>query len=300
MTGATVALLLAGGLVTSTGSGLAVPDWPLSFGQVFPPMEGGVLFEHGHRLIAASVGLLMIALAAWYQMRERRPWVRRLAYLGLAAVVVQGILGGVTVLLRLPVAVSVTHACLAQSYFCLLVVLSHVTSRGVAEGSHPSRSGAATRPLRIFGVTATALVFGQLVLGALMRHTGAGLAIPDIPLAFGRIVPPFLSFEVAVHFAHRVGALLVAAAVIILASRALRGAARAGLIAPAVLALLLLVTQILLGATAVLTRLAVIPATLHLVTGALLLATCLLLTLRAWEGSGEGLMGESAVLEGAA
>src|SRR3989441_7137479 len=85
---ATVVLLAAGGLVTSTGSGLAVPDWPLSFGKVFPPMAGGVLFEHGHRLIAATVGLLTVALAAWFAMREPRPWVRRLAYLACAAVAV--------------------------------------------------------------------------------------------------------------------------------------------------------------------------------------------------------------------
>src|SRR5947207_4661280 len=95
---ATFLLLFLGGLVTSTGSGLAVPDWPLSFGQVFPPMVGGVLFEHGHRLVAAMVGCLTLALALWTVLREPRPAVRALGLLMLVAVVLQGVLGGATVL----------------------------------------------------------------------------------------------------------------------------------------------------------------------------------------------------------
>src|SRR6059036_568371 len=110
-------LLFVGGLVTSTGSGLAVPDWPLSFGQVFPPMVGGVLFEHGHRLAASAVGCLTLALALCTVLADTRPGVRALGLLALFAVILQGILGGVTVLYRLPVAVSVTHACLAQIFF---------------------------------------------------------------------------------------------------------------------------------------------------------------------------------------
>jgi len=104
---AAAALLAAGGLVTSTGSGLAVPDWPLSFGQVFPPMVGGVLYEHGHRMIASAVGLMTMILMFWFRARERRPAVRWLAYAAFFGVVIQGILGGMTVLMRLPIAVSV-------------------------------------------------------------------------------------------------------------------------------------------------------------------------------------------------
>src|SRR5262245_41489440 len=84
---ATFVLLFAGGLVTSTGSGLAVPDWPLSFGQVFPPMQGGVLFEHGHRLVASLVGALTVVLALWVVLRDPRPRVRVLALVALFAVV---------------------------------------------------------------------------------------------------------------------------------------------------------------------------------------------------------------------
>ena len=278
---ATAILLVAGGLVTSTGSGLAVPDWPLSFGGVFPPMEGGVLFEHGHRLVAATAGLLTLVLAVWFGRRETRTWVRRLAYAAIGTVVAQGILGGLTVLLRLPPLVSVLHACLAQGFFCLVVLLAVATSKDFVRRQAPVRDGQAP-PLRTLGAIATGLVFAQLIMGAVMRHTGAGLAIPDVPLAFGRLVPPLSSFAIGVHFAHRVMAIIVAGTVFCLSARVLRGHHdRPGLRGPALLASALVVLQILLGALTVLTRLAVVPATAHVVGGALLLATCLVLTIRA-------------------
>src|SRR5437763_3218946 len=127
---ATFVLLFVGALVTSTGSGLAVPDWPLSFGQVFPPMVGGVLFEHGHRLVAAFVGLLTVTLMVLLTQWEPRLWVRWLARGAVMAVLLQGALGGVTVLFRLPLAVSVTHACLAQAFLCLVLTLAVCTAPG--------------------------------------------------------------------------------------------------------------------------------------------------------------------------
>ncbi len=278
---ATGLLLVAGGLVTSTGSGLAVPDWPLSFGRFFPPMVGGVLYEHGHRLVAASVGLLTVAQAIWFLRRERRAWVRRLAILAVPAVIAQGLLGGATVLLRLPTAVSVAHACLAQAFFCLTVALALSTSRGLVSPAPRPLPADGVPPLWGLGAAATLLVYVQLVLGAVVRHTGAGLAIPDVPLAFGRLVPPLISFEIAIHFAHRVGALVVAAAVAWTAARVLRRhRGRPDLARPARLALGLVGAQILFGALTVATRLAVLPATAHVVVGALLLASCLVLTLR--------------------
>src|SRR5688572_15926415 len=107
---ATVALVFIGGLVTSTGSGLAVPDWPLSYGQLMPPMVGGVFYEHGHRMAATAVGLLTLVLAIWTARVESRPGVRRLAWGALAAVIAQGVLGGLTVIYLLPTPISVTHA----------------------------------------------------------------------------------------------------------------------------------------------------------------------------------------------
>ena len=278
---ATFVLLFAGGLVTSTGSGLAVPDWPLSFGQVFPPMEGGVLFEHGHRLVASLVGALTVVLALWVVLRDPRPRVRVLALVALFAVVVQGILGGVTVLYRLPLAVSVAHACLAQLFFCLTVALATVTGPAW-ERTRPRPAAGAEALLPQLAAVTTALVFAQVFLGALMRHMGAGLAIPDFPLAFGRLVPPLVTPYITVHFAHRVGALVVAVAVTWTVTRALRHRADVpGLRRPALLAAGLLALQVTLGALTIWSRRAVLPTTTHLVVGAALLATCLTLTLRA-------------------
>ena len=187
---ATLFLLLAGGLVTSTGSGLAVPDWPLSYGMVFPPMVGGIFYEHGHRIVASLVGLLTVILAVWAWRKDVRTWVGVLGLAALAAVIVEGLLGGLAVLFLLPTSVSVTHACLAQTFFCLIVVLAIVTSRSwMTPGS--ALTEAARVPVRWVAVFAAGVVYLQLVLGALVRHTESGLAIPDFPLSFGRVIPPF-------------------------------------------------------------------------------------------------------------
>src|SRR3989338_726134 len=129
LAGVTFLLIIAGGLVTSTDSGLAVPDWPLSYGQFMPPMVGGIRYEHSHRLIAASVGLMTILLVGWLMAVERRRWVRWLGIAALGTVVLQGILGGLTVLYLLPDPVSIFHACLAQTFFALIVALAFFTSR---------------------------------------------------------------------------------------------------------------------------------------------------------------------------
>jgi len=277
---ATIILITAGGLVTSTGSGLAVPDWPLSFGQVFPRMEGGVLFEHGHRLIAATVGLLTVILAAWTAHAEPRRWVRGLGWAMLGAVILQGVLGGVTVLLRLPDAVSVAHAGLAQLFFALTVVMATVTSPRFLE----ARTAAADAPSRSVRrlVTATAaLVYLQILVGAVVRHIGAGMAIPTFPLAAGRLIPEFISYLVGWQFAHRVGALVVAVAVLWTSGRLLRRHADQPYLArPAAALAVLLILQILLGALTIWRQRAVTPTTAHVVTGALLFATTVLLAVR--------------------
>ena len=130
----TAVLILAGGLVTSTGSGLSVPDWPTTYGWnmfTFPlsKMVGGIRYEHTHRLIASTVGFLMIVLAVWLWRAEPRAWVRRLGYVALGAVITQGILGGITVLFYLPPAVSTAHATLAQTFFCMVVALALFSGR---------------------------------------------------------------------------------------------------------------------------------------------------------------------------
>jgi cytochrome c oxidase assembly protein subunit 15 len=276
--GCTLLLIFIGGLVTSTGSGLAVPDWPLSYGMLMPPMVGGVFFEHGHRMAATFVGLLTTILAFWTARREPRASVRRLGWAALLTVVAQGLLGGLTVKFLLPAPVSVAHACLAQTFFCIVIAMAYVTSReflgSPAAGEDRAGVGAAA-------ALATAVVFLQLALGAVMRHIGAGLAIPDFPLAAGRLIPPFDSAGVAVHFAHRAFALLVLAAVTRLLLRA-RRSGEPRLVRTASLALALVVIQIGLGGALVLSGRAVVPTTAHVAVGAAVLGACWLASLRAF------------------
>ncbi len=286
--GCTVLLVLAGSLVTSTGSGLSVPDWPTTYGWnmfTFPPSKwvGGILYEHGHRLIASTVGLLTIILAAWIWRQEPRRWLRRLGVTALAAVVAQGVLGGLTVLFFLPAAISTAHAGLAEIFFCLTVSIALFTSPGWVAGSRAGRPPVDDRTLRRVATATTAAVYVQILLGATMRHTGAGLAIPDFPLMFGHLVPDHWSRAIAIHFSHRVGALVVTTAVVATAGHVWahhRG--RAELVRPAALVVALVVAQVALGALTVLSRRNVWINSAHVVCGALVLATSLVITLRSW------------------
>ena len=275
----TFLLIVAGGLVTSTGSGLAVPDWPLSFGQVFPRMEGGVLYEHGHRLVASAIGVLTIGLVVLAHRLEPRRWVRRLAWIALGAVVLQGILGGTTVLLRLPDAVSVAHAGLAQLFFALTVAFAVVTSPRWAEA--PGTDGPDAAVTRALTVAAAATLYLQILLGAVVRHTGAGLAIPDWPLSFGRLVPDFSSSLVVWHYLHRWFALLPVALIVWTAARIVRRHPDPWLTRPALALLALVALQVALGALTIWKQKAVTPTTAHVATGALVFVTSVLLAVRA-------------------
>jgi cytochrome c oxidase assembly protein subunit 15 len=264
--------------VTSTESGLSVPDWPTTYGQnpfTFPVSKwvGGIRFEHTHRLIASAVGAMTVLLAVWLARREPRAWVRRLGYLAVGIVVAQGVLGGLTVLFLLPTAISVAHACLAQTFFCLTVALAVVTSPRWRDGQE-RESGAVGSAAAV----AAALIFLQLLVGAVMRHTKAGLAIPDFPLALGRLVPPIDTFAVGIHFAHRCMALVVAAAVAACAAAGWRSG-RPGLRRASAALVGLVLLQIALGALTVLSRKDVLLTTAHVATGALLLGTTLAVTL---------------------
>ena len=287
---ATLVLITAGGLVTSTGSGLAVPDWPNTYGYfmfAFPlsGMVGGILYEHGHRLIASVVGMLTIGLAVWLAVREPRRWVRRLGWTALAAVVVQGVLGGITVLYFLPPPVSISHAGLAQLFFALVVSLAIFTSAGwlARYGRTPDaeRRIAADRILRFLVLAVPVAIYAQILIGAAMRHTGAGLAIPDFPLAFGRLIPPVWDAGVAIHFAHRVGAVIVTLVVLATAGHVLaHHGNRRELARPAWLLIGVVLAQFTLGAWTVLSARHVAINTAHVATGALLFATAIALGLR--------------------
>src|SRR5580658_6739058 len=177
LAGCTLLLVLAGSLVTSTGSGLSVPDWPTTYGWnmlTFPPSKwvGGVLYEHSHRLIATTVGFLSIILAVWLWLSESRRWMKWLGVAALGAVIAQGVLGGLTVLFFLPASISTAHAGLAEIFFCLIVSIALFTSPEWVEGYgwRPDAGGESEQRLRALATTTTGLIYLQILLGATMRH----------------------------------------------------------------------------------------------------------------------------------
>ena len=285
---ATLVLIFAGGLVTSTGSGLSVPDWPNTYGWFmfsFPldKMVGGIFYEHGHRLIASTVGFLMVILAVWLWQVEPRRWVRRVGFVALGAVITQGLLGGLTVIYFLPAPISISHAGLAQLVFCLTLTIATVTSQGWREG-YQRMTGAAREGdvllTRLVTVT-TAVAYVQIILGATMRHTEAGLAIPDFPFAFGQLVPPHWDAKIAIHFAHRMGAVAVSVLVLATAGHVFAHHwRRPSLRNPALLLVLVVCTQVTLGAYVVWTAKQFIVNSAHVANGALVLGTSLALALR--------------------
>jgi cytochrome c oxidase assembly protein subunit 15 len=295
--GCTVLLILAGSLVTSHEAGLSVPDWPTSYGWnmfTFPPSMwvANILYEHGHRLVASTVGFLTIVLAIWLWMAEgRRPWLRWLGVAALGAVIAQGLLGGLTVLFFLPPAVSTAHAGLAEIFFCMTVAIALFTSPGwkagyrdeAANASGTGPSGVDDARVRFLATLTTVLVYTQILVGATMRHTGAGLAIPDFPLMFGHLIPDHWDPRIAVHFAHRTGSAIVATAVVTTAVTLWRRHPdRSELASPALKLLLLVLVQITLGASVVISRLEPWINSVHVVGGALVLTTSLVITLRTW------------------
>jgi cytochrome c oxidase assembly protein subunit 15 len=245
-------------------------------------MVGGIRYEHTHRLIASTVGLLILVLAGWLRQAEPRAWVRTLGYIALGAVVTQGVLGGITVLWFLPDPISIAHASLAQLVFCMTVALAVVTSPGWARAYQDHGPSPEDHTLQRVALATTAIIYLQIVVGATMRHTDAGLAIPDFPLSFGHLIPPQWDAKIAVHFAHRLGAIVVTLAVLATIGHVVyHHRTRRELYRPSLLLLLLLSVQITLGAMTVLSQKHYIVNSLHVVTGASVLATSLVLTLRA-------------------
>ena len=270
-----VFLLFAGAQVTSTGSGLAVPDWPLSYGMFFPPMIGGIFYEHGHRIVAGAFGVLTLIQALWLQFLSST--LRRLGWALFATTIVQALIGGLTVKLLLPKPVSIAHALVAEIAFSLAVASAFFASRfhrdlrGVEHGAAPTGTANAL----------VAIVFLQIFAGAMVRHFGAGLAIPDFPLSFGRIVPPLTTLPVAINFIHRCGAAVVLAAAIVTFARLRRFDPHHPLRQLGLLLLMMVAAQILLGGYTVWSGRRPVVASLHVVTGASTLALSLVLALSA-------------------
>ncbi len=272
--GSTGILIFIGGLVTNTGSALAVPDWPTTFGYnmfLYPwsKMVGGILYEHSHRLVGSIVGLLMLTLALLLWIKEPRRWVRWLGTVALGAVIVQGALGGLRVLLvSAGGSLAIIHGCLAQAFFALTVGLAVVTSQRWTEGPRPVRHADAA-PLKRLCLLTTGLTYLQIMFGAMLTHTGTLLA------------------------AHLMLAALVTIHVFLMAVRILRHHAdQPELVRPAILLCGLLVLQLLLGLGSYMGRFTLLGfshahlaglalATTHRVTGAVVLGVCVVVTLRA-------------------
>ena len=276
--GATFFLIIAGANVTSRDAGLSVPDWPLAFGKFFPQMVGNVFWEHGHRLVATSVGILTIVLAIYLQVRERRAWVRRLGWIALGGVIAQGLLGGLTVKLNLPLVVSAAHATLAQLFFLTTVSLAVFTSRNWVEPPVEARDEPPGVSLRTLCVVALTAILVQLVLGATLRHS----ATWDQTLPAGLLLS---------HVGGAIIVTLVLGATI--ATVLTRYRAEIYLTRPALIGASLLLVQLALGITAYIVRAAspndpqplspmIWVTVAHVACGALVFAATIVLTLRAF------------------
>jgi cytochrome c oxidase assembly protein subunit 15 len=274
---ATFFLIIAGALVTSNDAGLATPDWPLSNGQVFPKMVGNLFWEHGHRMVATTVGMLTIVLMIYILLKEKRSWVQKLGIFALLAVIAQGLLGGLTVKLMLPLAVSSAHATLAQLFFCTTVSLAVFTSRSWIE-ARPLTEEKGNLPLRYLCTGALLTIFLQLILGATLRHSAT----------WDRHLP------VELILAHIGGAVAVTLMLGSASVSVLRRHPEARFLTrPAIIALALLAIQLCLGIAAYMTRLAspgdpqplnpMISITVaHVACGALVFVTTIVLTLRTY------------------
>ncbi len=283
-TGFTFLLVIAGALVTSNDAGLSVPDWPLSHGQWMPEMVGGVFYEHGHRMVATTVGLLTIVLNILLWKAPSYPWVRALGLVALTAVIAQGVLGGVTVLFFLPTPISVLHASIAPLFFCMVITLSVVTSPNWVHLSRFFREGwrkvlkGADRELKL-AISMTMALYLQHILGATVRHSGTVNGTKGAVLVTSALV------------VHVVGALAVTGLIVFVARVFIKRIHDQTILRLVYLQLSLLFAQLLLGLGSYLVR--IDPAnqvqptvsriwitTSHLTIGVLLLATSLVVTLK--------------------
>ncbi|MDE0086792.1 MAG: COX15/CtaA family protein [Candidatus Poribacteria bacterium] len=285
--GATFLLIIIGGIVTSTESGLTVPDWPTTFGYnmfLYPlsEMVGGILYEHSHRLMGSLVGLLTIGLLIMLLVKDSRRWIKWLGFAALIGVIVQGILGGLRVLLdgteatelsrNLAIVHAIVHACLAQAFFALLCGICWFTSRAWFENQNQPGSTVHTvsaKKLRRLSLITTCLIYVQLIFGAILRHTGNRL---DAHLLF--------AFLVTVHIFLLVRCLFSVN----------ENTERIGQTLPLLL-LGLLAVQLMLGLGAYVTKLTTVGATIsalltdivttaHVAVGALMLVSSFVITLK--------------------
>jgi heme a synthase len=275
---ATFLLLVAGALVTSNDAGLSVPDWPTSYGSYYklPPWTGGIVYEHSHRMLAEFIGTLTIAIAVWTWVSDRRPWMKGLALGALGTIIVQGILGGLTVLHFLPPAVSSAHAAVGQTFFCIACAIALFTGRSWIEDTSVAQvaqvESGTYRPLLLtLALASIFMLYAQLVLGAMFRHHGMSW-LPHVLNA------PFVAIMIAWTAIHA------------LTQYSKIDAIRR----PAIAMIFLLMAQLCLGFLAFMARVEwgkdaaqpelpmVVSTVAHVVTGALLLASTFILTIQVW------------------
>ena len=297
----TFLLIFAGALVKSFEVGLSVPDWPTTYGYqmfAFPwaDMVGGIFYEHGHRMLATLVGALTLLLAIWLGYRESRKSVKLLGYTALILIIVQGVLGGLTVIYFLPTLISLLHGVIAQTFFLLVILIAYTLSKDFFLRHHDKDKNSSI--LMMF----TIAVYLQLIFGAWMRHTDSGLAIYDFPTMAGSWLPAFnesmLStinswrfdmdlpeislFQVLIHFFHRLGALFILFFMVFIhvkmyqKSHHYSNTVKINLYALEIV----VVVQILLGATTIWTAKNPFITSFHVVNGAAVLGTCFVLLLR--------------------
>lgn len=275
---ATFLLIIAGALVTSNDAGLSVPDWPTSFGSLYkiPRMVGGVKFEHTHRMVAEFIGVLTIVLAVWTWRTDRRPWMKKLGIAALGTVILQGILGGITVLNFLPPAVSTAHATVGQTFFCIAVAIALFTGQRWTSFHEyedlPRCDADVNKPsLNALTFLTIAAIYLQLILGGMFRHHGMS------------------------WWPHVLNAPVVALFVTWTCVRALSLYSKVRAIrTPAITLLALLIAQLCLGFAAFVTRVdwgrnavqpelpMVISTVVHTAVGALVLATAVVLAIQVW------------------
>ena len=294
---ATLLLIWSGGLVTSKGVGLAVPDWPNTFGYnmfLFPISKwvGGVFFEHTHRLLASTIGFLTIILAVWLWRSEDRRWVRNLGFIALGAVILQGVLGGLRVTM-LKDEIGIFHACLAQAFLALLVIIALVTSDFWRRLSNEDVDLTKFAPIQAMAFGITAAIYLQLALGATMRHQHRDLAILDFPTANGAWLPDtrpgtivrinlwrdahalsdVTAFQIWLQMAHRFLAAIIGVAVIAFCFRVWRDAPQStSLKRLSILWVVFVGCQILLGGWTIWSNKAADIATAHVAVGAIMLS----------------------------
>jgi heme a synthase len=294
---ATLLLICSGGMVTSKNVGLAVPDWPTTFGYnmfLFPVSKwvGGILFEHTHRLMGSLVGFLTIILAVWLWLGDDRRWVRNLGAIAVVGVILQGILGGLRVTMMKD-QIGIFHACVAQAFLGLLIFIALVTTKFWLSIADRHFGLQKFSPNKALAIAITVAIYVQLMLGATMRHQHRDLAILDFPTANGAWLPDtsatalakinawrdgralsdVTAFQIWLQMAHRFLALIIAIAVIAFCARIWTYAhASASLKRLSALWAALVLCQIALGTWVIWSNKAADVATAHVALGAVMLS----------------------------